>query len=93
MSAPIPDQVPGERRTGTDRRVAVIPFPVERRRGADRRNGADRRGGRLSTADHLRVALEHLVHAAEDTSLEDETLRRVDGALIRIWAALEEGEV
>lgn len=90
MSAPHPDPVTGDRRSGLERRVDVIPFPVERRKADDRRNGMDRRGAALRTRDHLRVALEHLVRAAEDATLDDETLRKVDGALVRIWAALEE---
>lgn len=91
MTAPQTDPAPGDRRSGADRRSNVIPFPTERRAGVDRRNGFDRRGAELPTNEHLRVALEHLVLAAEDTSLDDETLRRVDGALVRIWAVLEGG--
>jgi hypothetical protein len=88
MAQPVPLPDPGDRRSGTDRRVTVLPFPTERRRG-DRRNGADRRGAQLSTDTHLRVALEHLIRAAEDSSLEDVPLRLVDNAVLRIWAALE----
>lgn len=91
MTVPVPDPGHVDRRSGTDRRVTVIPFPTERRRGMERRTGFDRRGAQLATQDHLRVALEHLVLAAEDNSLDDETLRRVDGALVRIWSVLEGG--
>jgi len=89
MTQPVPDQTPGDRRSGVERRVSVIPFPTERRRAADRRTGADRRAGDLDSRDHLRVALEHVVRAAEDTELDDETLRRVDNVLLRLWALLE----
>jgi hypothetical protein len=91
MTQAIPDQTPGDRRTGVERRVAVLPFPTERRR-ADRRNGGDRRWANLASRDHLRVALEHVVRAAEDTELDDETLRRVDNVLLRLWALLETRE-
>jgi len=91
MTASQSEQVPGDRRSGVDRRVLVIPFPSERRVADDRRTGFDRRAADLATEEHLRVALEHLVRAAEDTSLDDETLRKVDGALVRIWAVLEGG--
>lgn len=90
MSQPIPDRIPGERRVGVDRRVAVLPFPVERRRSADRRSGTDRRALGLATRDHVQLALDHLVRAAEDTTLDDETLRRIDQVLLRLWALLEE---
>lgn len=88
MAQPVPDQTPGDRRSGVERRVDVIPFPTERRRG-DRRNGGDRRAVDLDTRGHLRVALEHVVRAAEDSELDDETLRRVDNVLLRLWALLE----
>jgi len=90
MAQPIPDPTPGDRRAGVDRRVAVLPFPTERRRAADRRSGGDRRDVRLETLDHLRLALDHLVRAAEDSTLDDETLRRIDNVLLRLWALLEE---
>jgi len=89
MSQPVPDRTPGDRRSGVDRRVNVLPFPTERRRAGDRRNGADRRAPGLDSRDHLRIALEHVVQAAEDTELDDETLRRVDNVLLRLWALLE----
>jgi len=44
----------------------------------------------LETLDHLRLALDHLVRAAEDSTLDDETLRRIDNVLLRLWALLEE---
>jgi len=90
MTQPVPDQVPGDRRSGVDRRVAVLPFPTERRKNGDRRSGADRRAIGLATMDHLRLALDHLVRAAEDSRLDDETLRRIDNVLLRLWALLEE---
>lgn len=89
MTQPVPDQTPGDRRSGVDRRASVIPFPTERRHAGDRRNGGDRRAADLDSRDHLRVALEHVVRAAEDTDLDDETLRRVDNVLLRLWALLE----
>jgi len=89
MTQPVPDQTPGDRRSGVDRRVTVIPFPMERRRAADRRDGPDRRALSLNTRDHLRLALEHVVLAAEDVELDDESLRRVDNVLLRLWALLE----
>lgn len=89
MTQPLPDQLPGDRRSGVDRRVAVLPFPTERRR-ADRRTGGDRRAIGLRTFDHLQLALDHLVRAAEDSTLDDETLRRIDNVLLRLWALLEE---
>lgn len=89
MTQPVPDPTPGDRRRGVDRRVSVIPFPTERRSAADRRAGMDRRAIGLNTRDHLRLALEHVVQAAEDTELDDETLRRVDNVLLRLWALLE----
>jgi len=89
MTHPIPDQTPGDRRSGVERRVDVIPFPGERRQAADRRHGGDRRAGDLDSRGHLRVALEHVVRAAEDSDLDDETLRRVDNVLMRLWALLE----
>jgi len=90
MSTPVADKVPGDRRGGVDRRVHVLPFATERRRGADRRSGGDRRALGLETLDHLQLALDHLVRAAEDTTLDDETLRRIDNVLLRLWALLEE---
>jgi hypothetical protein len=89
MTQPVSEQTPGDRRCGVDRRVAVIPFPTERRRGGDRRNGGDRRAVELDSRGHLRLALEHVVRAAEDGDLDDETLRRVDNVLLRLWALLE----
>lgn len=88
MTQPVSDQTPGDRRSGVERRVAVLPFPTERRKG-NRRNGGDRRTPDLGSRDHLRVALEHVVRAAEDADLDDETLRRVDNVLLRLWALLE----
>jgi hypothetical protein len=92
MPPPFADQTPGDRRTGVDRRVHVLPFTAERRRGrgGDRRSGGDRRGLGLETLDHLQLALDHLVRAAEDATLDDETLRRIDNVLLRLWALLEE---
>lgn len=90
MSRPLSDQLPGDRRSGVDRRVAVLPFTAERRRRTDRRSGGDRRTVGLETLDHLQLALDHLVRAAEDTTLDDETLRRIDNVLLRLWALLEE---
>lgn len=90
MSPPLPDKPPGDRRTGEERRVAVLPFTTERRRSADRRSGVDRRAVGLETLDHLQLALDHLVRAAEDATLDDETLRRIDNVLLRLWALLEE---
>ena len=89
MTQPVPDQTPGDRRSGAERRVAVLPFPADRRRAGDRRNGGDRRTGDLDSRDHLRLALEHVIRAAEDGDLDDETLRRVDNVLLRLWALLE----
>jgi len=90
MPPPFADKVPGDRRGGVDRRVHVLPFARERRRGVDRRGGGDRRTLGLETLDHLQLALDHLVRAAEDTALDDETLRRIDNILLRLWALLEE---
>ncbi|HEX9630817.1 MAG TPA: hypothetical protein VGA02_00020 [Gemmatimonadales bacterium] len=89
MTQPVPDQTPGDRRSGVERRVVVLPFPAERRRARERRNGGDRRTGDLDSRDHLRLALEHVIRAAEDGDLDDETLRRVDNVLLRLWALLE----
>ena len=89
MTQPVTDPTPGDRRSGADRRVSVLPFPTERRRAADRRTVKDRRAIGLNTRDHLRLALEHVVQAAEDAELDDETLRRVDNVLLRLWALLE----
>lgn len=66
----------------------MLPFPAERRR-AERRGGLDRRGAALATRDQLRSALELLIRAAEDPTLDDVTIRQVDAAVIRIWSALE----
>jgi hypothetical protein len=90
MSPPFIDKTPGDRRAGADRRVHVLPFTAEHRRGADRRTGGDRRALGLETLDHLQLALDHLVRAAEDATLDDETLRRIDNVLLRLWALLEE---
>lgn len=89
MSSPSQEHPAGDRRRGSDRRTVVLPFAVERRGGADRRGGVDRRGGQLETRDQLRTALSSLIRAAEDPSLDDTTLRQVDVAMLRIWAALE----
>ena len=89
MTQPIPDQTPGDRRSGVERRVAVLSFPTDRRQAGDRRNGGDRRGSDIDSRDHLRLALEHVIRAAEDTELDDETLRRVDNVLLRLWTLLE----
>jgi hypothetical protein len=89
MTIPLQDEAVGDRRRGGERRCKVLPFSTERRQGADRRCGLDRRGGSLETRDQLRSALAMLIRAAEDPTLDDTTLRQVDVAVLRIWAALE----
>jgi hypothetical protein len=89
MTAPIQDEIVSDRRRGGERRGTVLPFAADRRRKADRRCGVDRRGASLDTRDQLRAALALLIRAAEDPALDDTTLRQVDMAMVRIWAAVE----
>lgn len=91
-----------ERRTGSDRRSgkdrrdpSVIPIDAERRKGkerrsgVDRRSGAERRGADLSPAEQVRLALSLISQAIEQGTLDDEGLRQLDGALVRLKFALE----
>lgn len=77
-----------DRRSGAERRVAVLPFPVERRRVADRR-AADRRVTGQSPRAQLAAALELLARVAEEGDLDDVGLRVLDGAVLRVRAALD----
>jgi hypothetical protein len=77
-----------DRRSGPDRRVTVVPFPLERRRVADRR-AADRRLSALTPREQLATALDLLARVAEEGDLDEPGLRVLDGAVLRVRAALE----
>jgi hypothetical protein len=84
-----PDQRRGERRSGAERCLAVLPFRLDQRAGADRRSGADRRIASLTPGDQLQLALELLAQVAEAHVMDDDGLRQLDGAILRVRAALE----
>jgi hypothetical protein len=95
QSSPLPsqgDQPSGDRRftdrrTGIERRMAALPVNIERRR-QDRRL-AERRFAGLSPGEQLSTALDLLGHVAEGGSLDDTSLRVLDGAVLRVRAALD----
>lgn len=78
-----------ERRGGDERRVAVLPFPGERRTGRDRRLGVDRRVADLDPRDQLHTALELLFEVVERSGLDDLALQQLDGAILRVRVALD----
>jgi hypothetical protein len=77
-----------DRRSGSERRISVVPFPLERRRVADRR-AADRRLTDLTPREQLAAALELLARVAEEGDLDEPGLRVLDGAVLRVRAALD----
>jgi hypothetical protein len=77
-----------DRRSGAERRLTVLPFAVERRRVADRR-AADRRLSALTPREQLATALDLLARVAEEGDLDEPGLRVLDGAVLRVRAALE----
>jgi hypothetical protein len=86
---PTPDQRRGERRSGAERRAVALPFRLDRRRARKRRSGVDRRVTSLSPPEQLQMALELLAQVAEARVLDDAGLRQLDGAILRVRAALE----
>lgn len=68
--------------------MTVVPFPLERRRVADRR-AADRRLTDLTPREQLAAALELLARVAEEGELDEPGLRVLDGAVLRVRAALD----
>jgi hypothetical protein len=68
--------------------MAVLPFPVERRQVLDRR-AADRRLSSLAPREQLAVALDLLERVAEEGGLDEPGLRVLDGAVLRVRAALD----
>lgn len=77
-----------DRRSGAERRMSVLAFPVERRRVADRR-AADRRMSALTPREQLATALDLLARVAEEGELDEPGLRVLDGAVLRVRAALD----
>jgi hypothetical protein len=77
-----------DRRSGAERRLSVVPFPVERRRAVDRR-AADRRLSTLTPREQLAAALDLLARVAEEGDLDEPGLRVLDGAVLRVRAALD----
>jgi hypothetical protein len=77
-----------ERRSGMERRLAIIPIVVERRRAMDRR-AADRRLSGLTSRQQLSAALDLLARVAEEGELDEPGLRVLDGAVLRVRAALD----
>jgi hypothetical protein len=77
-----------DRRSGAERRISVVPFPMERRRVADRR-AADRRLSALTPREQLATALDLLARVAEEGELDEPGLRVLDGAVLRVRAALD----
>jgi hypothetical protein len=84
-----PDQRRGERRSGAERRMVALPLRLDRRRGPQRRSGVDRRVTSFTPAEQLEIALELLAQVAEARVLDDVGLRQIDGAVLRVRAALE----
>ncbi|MDH3495367.1 MAG: hypothetical protein OER21_01205 [Gemmatimonadota bacterium] len=78
-----------DRRAHTERRVAVLPFPGERRGARDRRLGVDRRVADLDPRDQLHTALELLFEVVERSGLDDIALQQLDGAILRVRVALD----
>jgi hypothetical protein len=68
--------------------MAVLPFPVERRQVLDRR-AADRRLAGLTPREQLVAALDLLERVAEEGDLDEPGLRVLDGAVLRVRAALD----
>ncbi len=85
----IPDQRQGERRSGAERRVVALALRVDHRRGSQRRSGGDRRAGGASPGQQLQMALELLAQVADARIMDDAGLRQIDGAILRVRAALE----
>jgi hypothetical protein len=84
-----PDQRRGERRSGAERRVVALPLRVDHRGGLERRSGTDRRATGASPGQQLQMALELLAQVAEARIMDDAGLRQLDGAILRVRAALE----
>lgn len=68
--------------------MSVLPFPVERRQVLDRRAG-DRRLSSLTPREQLSAALDLLERVAEEGDLDEPGLRVLDGAVLRVRAALD----
>jgi hypothetical protein len=85
----ISDERRGERRSGVERRALVLPFRLERRHEFERRSGADRRIASFTPGEQLQMALELLAQVAEARVMDDDGLRQLDGAILRVRAALE----
>jgi len=85
---PVVDRRTGERRT-TDRRghTGANP-PVERRGARDRRV----RQRRETVAEHLRNALQVLVHLSAGRVLDPAVSDEVAAAVRRVWLAIQELE-
>jgi len=66
----------------------VVPFPIERRQVVDRR-AADRRLSPLTPREQLATALDLLARVAEEGDLDEPGLRVLDGAVLRVRAALD----
>lgn len=66
----------------------MVPFPIERRHVLDRR-AADRRVSGLTPKEQLAEALDLLARVAEEGDLDESGLRVLDGAVLRVRAALD----
>ena len=66
----------------------MVPFPIERRQVVDRR-AADRRLSALTPREQLATALDLLARVAEEGDLDEPGLRVLDGAVLRVRAALD----
>jgi hypothetical protein len=78
-----PDKRRGERRSGAERRALVLPLRAERRSGTDRRVAS------FTPGEQLQMALELLAQVADAHVMDDHGLRQLDGAILRVRAALD----
>ncbi len=85
---PVVDRRSRERRTADRRRHAGAHPPVERRGARDRRV----RQRRETVTEHLRNALQVLVHLSAGRVLDPAVSDEVAAAIRRIWLAIQELE-
>ena len=86
------------KRRVAERRLVLVPTPVEHRSGgdqrrtSDRRSGTERRGlwGQETVEEHIRNATQLLVVIAESGSLDEELRRDLDAAMLRLRFAVDQ---
>jgi hypothetical protein len=84
---PLVDRRHGERRR-IERRGGGTAPPLERRAGSDRRA----RQRRETVAEHLRNALQVLVHLATGRTLDPVLNEEIAAVIRRLWLAIQELE-